>query len=81
MYDWEIQQFLRDRNYYIGGDDLTFITDTRQHPQIDHIIFNPGDSSYDMWSKEGTHFHFNAMPYKEALERGLVKSKEEDLER
>ena len=78
MYDWEIQQFLKDRNHYIGGDDLNFIIDTRRHPQINHIEYNPYDSSYNMWSKDGTHFHFNAMPYKEALEKGLVKRKEKD---
>ena len=81
MYDWEIAQFLRDRNYYIGGDDLTFITNIREHPQLDHIEFNPYDSSYDMWSREGNHYHFKAMPYSEAKKRGLIKREREDFER
>lgn len=80
MYSWEIEQFLKARNYCIGGDDLNFITDIRQHPQIEHIEFSPYDMSYDMWDKEGKHFHFKAMSYAEAKEKGLI-NKKDDLER
>ena len=52
MFSWEIENFLRERNYYIGGDDLIFIIDIKQHPQINHIKFNPYDNSYEMWDKE-----------------------------
>ena len=77
MYDWEIEKFLKERNYYIGGDDLTFITDIRQHPQLNHIKFNPSDNTYDMWDIEGHHYHFTAMPYSEAKKRGLVKERDD----
>lgn len=81
MYSWEIEQFLKDRNYNVGGDDLTFITDTRRHPQIKHIVFNPYDSTYDMWDKDGKHFRFNAMSYAEAKEKGLIRRKNDEWER
>lgn len=81
MYPFEIEQFLRNRNYYIGGDDLNFITDIRQHPQIEHIEFSPYDMSYDMWDKEGHHYHFIAMSYSEAREKGLIRKKVDDWER
>lgn len=81
MYHFEIEQFLKERNYYIGGDDLAFITDTRKHPQINHIEFNPYDSSYDMWDKEGHYYHFKAMPYSEAREKGLIRKENDDWER
>ena len=29
MYSWEIENFLKERNYYIGGDDLNFIINTK----------------------------------------------------
>lgn len=77
MYPFEIEKFLKDRNYYIGGDDLTFITDIRQHPQLNHIKFNPYDSSYDMWDIEGHHYHFTAMPYSEAKAKGLIKERDD----
>ena len=78
MFSWEIEKFLKERNYYIGGKDLNFILDTRQHPQINHIKFNPFDNSYEMWSKDGEYFHFTGMPYKEAEVKGLINEKEED---
>jgi len=48
MYSWEIQQFLEERNFYIGGDDLIFITDVNQHPQLNHIKYNPYEHKYEM---------------------------------
>lgn len=58
MYSWEIEKFLKDRNYCIGKNDLKFITDIKSHPQLDHIKYNSYDNSYDMWDKEGTYYHF-----------------------
>ena len=75
MYSWEIYKFLEERNYYIGGDDLIFITDVNQHPQINHIVYNAYEHKYEMWDKEGSYFCFWAMPYTEAIEKGLVKTK------
>lgn len=60
MFSWEIENFLRERNYYIGGDDLIFIIDIKQHPQINHIKFNPYDNSYEMWDKERKLFLFHS---------------------
>lgn len=60
MFSWEIENFLRERNYYIGGDDLLFITDIKQHPQINHIKFNSYDNSYEMWDKERKLFSFHS---------------------
>lgn len=81
MYPWEIEKFLKDRNYYIGGDDLIFITDIRKHPQLNHIKFDPYNNCYEMWDKDGNYYTFTAMPHKETKEKGLVKKKNEDWER
>lgn len=75
MYSWEIQQFLEEHNFYIGGDDLIFITDVNQHPQLNHIKYNPYEHKYEMWDNEGWYFCFWAMPYEEAMNNGLVKKK------
>lgn len=80
MYPYEITEFLKQRNYYIGGDDLLKVTSTEENPQLDHIRFNQGTNEYEMWDKEGNYYIFEAMPYKEALEKGLVRQKE-DMER
>ncbi len=80
MYPYEITEFLKQRNYYVGGDDLAKVTSTTENPQLDHIRFNQGTNEYEMWDKEGNYYIFEAMPYKEALEKGLVKQKD-DFER
>ena len=77
MYPSEIEQFLKQRNYYIGGDDLKFIIDIKKHPQLNHVKFNPYDSSYDMWDREENHYNFTAMPYSEAKEKGLIKERDD----
>lgn len=77
MYPYEITEFLKQRNYYVGGDDLLRVTSTEENPQLDHIKFNQGTNEYEMWDKEGNYYIFEAMPYKEALEKGLVKQKDE----
>lgn len=69
MFSWEIKNFLEQRNYHLGGNDLLFILDVKQHPQINHIKFNPYDNSYEMWDKEGNYFHFTAIPYKEVIKK------------
>lgn len=48
MYSWEISEFLKQRNYYIGGDDLLKVTSTIENPQLDHIKFNQGTNEYEM---------------------------------
>lgn len=80
MYSWEISEFLKQRNYYVGGDDLLKVISTTENPQLDHIKFNQSTNEYEMWDKEGNYYIFEAMPYKEALEKGLVKDKG-DMER
>lgn len=83
MYPYEVAEFLKQRNYYIGGDDLIRITSIKENPQLNHIKFNPYDNEYEMWDIEGNYYKFTAMPYKEAIEKGLVKlkGKDDDFER
>lgn len=81
MYSWEVEEFLRKRNHYIGGDDLMKVTSILNNPQLNHIKFNAETSEYEMWDKEGNYFNFKAMPYTEAVNKGLVKQKDDDWER
>ena len=40
MYPYELEEYLRKRNWYIGGDDLRKITSITENTQINHIIYN-----------------------------------------
>ena len=56
MYDFEIENFLRERQYAIGYKDFIYIT--RNSPQIDHIKYDPYNQEHEMWSTDGNYFKF-----------------------
>ena len=73
MYSWELEKFISDRNFYIGGDDLAFLIDVSKHPQINYIGYDAFSKSYTLTTLDNYCFFFNAMPIEEAKEKGLVK--------
>jgi hypothetical protein len=73
MYPWELEQFIRERDYYLGGDDLAKATSPKENPQLNHIKYDAWSNRYEMWDAEGNYYSFAAMPYTEAIEKGLVK--------
>jgi len=75
MYPHELEQFIQDREYYIGGDDLNKVISPTENPQLNHIKFHSDYNYYEMWDKEGNYYKFGAMPYAEAKEKGLVKKR------
>lgn len=81
MYPYEVAEYLKQRNWYIGGDDLIRIISIKENPQLRTIKFNSFSNEYEMWDVEGNYYKFKAMPYKEALQKGLVKQKDDDYER
>ena len=58
MYSWELKNYINGRNGKLNREETAFVIDIKEHPQINHITFNVWDSSYDMWDREGNHFHF-----------------------
>ena len=75
MYSWEITNFLAEHNYHIGGDDLLFIINPKNHPQINHIQYNPYENKYEMWDDEGNYFCFWPIPYEEVKKQEPAKQK------
>ena len=73
MYSWELEKFIIDRNYYIGGDDLAFLIDIQNHPQITNIKYDSGVNCYMITTSDNYCLFFNAMPITVAEEKGLVK--------
>ena len=58
MYPNELKQYIQDRNWELTREETAFVTDINMHPQLNHIIYNSWDASYDMWDCEGNHYHF-----------------------
>ena len=78
MYPWEIHQFLQERNFYIGGDDLIKVISIDENPQLLGIQYKPYENKYYMWDGEGNTYCFTPMPFVEAEERGLVRKRKKE---
>ena len=50
MYDWEIDQLLKIKNYIISSEDYINILNTS--PQIKRVKYNPYEDNFEMWTKE-----------------------------
>lgn len=48
MYDWEFQNYLRDRNYKLTNEEYIFVCNTC--PQISHIKYNAFENVFEMWT-------------------------------
>lgn len=73
MYSWEIEEYIKTRNYSLGGDDLLKVISLEENPQLTRIHFFPENNSYEMWDSEGHCFQFVAMNIEKAEEKGLVR--------
>ena len=75
MYSWELEEFIKQRNYYVGGDDLVFVINIKEHPQINSVKYDAFNNMYHLTTNDNYNLDFNAMPLKEAQEKGLVKKR------
>ena len=73
MYSWELEQFIKERDFNIGGDDLAFLIDANNHPQINYIAYNSYEKTYMITTDDNYCFYFKAMLISEAKEKDLVK--------
>lgn len=75
MYSQELENFIKSRNYVLGGDDLSKVISPLENPQINRITYHPENNSYSISTSDNFFFNFKAMSYEEAKEKKLVKSK------
>lgn len=73
MYSWEIVEFLKKRNYLVGGKDLEKVISLIENPQLTRITFSADNNGYKMWDDEGCCFEFTAMEYQENEEKGMSR--------
>ena len=73
MYPWELEKFIRERNYYIGGDDLLKAISIKENPQLIDIFYSPKENKYYLRDRENNIYSFMPMLFSEAEQRGLVK--------
>ena len=75
MYSWEIEQFIKERNFRIGGDDLVFLVTPSNNPQVTSIRYDAFNNTYIMATSDNYCFFFQPIPLKEAEQKGLIKEK------
>lgn len=56
MYSYEINQIMEQSNYNI--DSNTYMSIIQASPQINHVIYRPYGSYYEMWSGDGDYWKF-----------------------
>lgn len=48
MYDWEIQNYLKERNYTLTNDEYIYICNTC--PQISCVEYNAFENNFEIWT-------------------------------
>ena len=69
MYSYEIDNYLKERNYYLNSEEVQYITDISIHTQICRISYNQEFNYYEMWTKDEWYFKFGVMPYIKILRK------------
>ena len=64
MYDYEINQYMAERNYNLSNKEYIYICNTC--PQINHVKYDAWSNRFEMWSDQGNHWSFSV--YKENME-------------
>lgn len=75
MYPWELEKFIEERNYCLGGDDLRRAISFEENPQLVRVLYSDFMHKFYMWDKEGHTYEFGFIPYEEAKQKGLVKKR------
>lgn len=69
MYSYEIDNYLKERNYYLNSEEVQYITDISIHTQICRISYNQEFNYYEMWTNDEWYFKFGCMPYTKILRK------------
>lgn len=77
MFSYEIEKYLKERNYYLKVNELIFITNSKAHPQIDHIKYNAFEDCFEMWTNDGYYFKFGYEHYQPKTKRRYYEKDKE----
>lgn len=78
MYTWEIENFIKNKGFYLGGEDLEKIIASKESTQITQIrhFYNDGVATYRItvkdWFSDGSHeIEFHPIPYQDYMKKEL----------
>ena len=55
MYDWEFQNYLKERNYKLTNKEYIYVCNTC--PQINRVKYNAFENSFEIWT-DSNYFKF-----------------------
>lgn len=58
MYSWEIDDYLRSRNWELTKNEYIYVSDIKVNPQISRIKFEPFNNSFYMETSDGYNWIF-----------------------
>lgn len=76
MYPEELERFIRERNYIIGGKDLDKVISTKENTQLIRVTLYPGDNRYELRDKFKNYYSFTVLPYEEETTLTRSRTKE-----
>lgn len=56
MYDWELHNYLRERNYDLNHNEYLYVCN--DCPQLIYIKYNPYEDCFESWSNNNEYFRF-----------------------
>jgi hypothetical protein len=59
MYDWEIQNYIKERNYVLSSEEYIYICNNS--PQLNQIKYNAFEDCFEAWS-DCNYFKFQVYP-------------------
>lgn len=67
MYPHELQDFIKIHNFELGNKDLLKAISIKENPQLNHIVYHPNNSIYEMWDRYGNYYNFKAKQFAKKL--------------
>lgn len=58
MYSWEIKKFIEERNYELTPEEINWVININNSPQISEIRFHPYTNTYEIFTRDGMYVSF-----------------------
>lgn len=63
MYSYEIEQYLKERNYILDSESVLPVIDLLTNTQITRIKYSSETNEYEIWTHDGYYFKFRVEQY------------------
>lgn len=61
MFSWEIENFIKERDYKLTPEECNLIMDVNKNPQITHMKYICANNEYHVSTDDGYNFKFTVI--------------------